>query len=126
MDMMYLTGWYYQADDGEDPARDFFETLRDRHAPFPFPCRYQVGLLYCDEEEHWAVGIQVMRGTTHDDSVEVSDALENWFRQSGADSHGAEKRVTRTTDPTLETTLRSHFGNYYECIETFGADGSTG
>lgn len=126
MDMMYLMGWYYQADEGEDQARDFFEALRNKHAPFPFPCTWQVGLLRCDEEEHWAIGIQIMRGTLHDDSLEVMDALDEWFQISEADSAGSEKRVVRTTSPTIDATLQSHFGNYYTCIETFGSDSKTG
>jgi hypothetical protein len=126
MDMMYLMGWYYQEDEGEDQAREFFETLRRNRAPFPFPCTYQVGLLRCDEEEHWAIGIQVMRGTAHDDSLEVMEALEKWFLESGADTAGSDKRVVRTTSSTIDATLHNQFGSYYTSIETFGSDGNAG
>lgn len=120
MDLLYLLGWYYQGEDGEEDARDFFNQLREKKSEFPFSCSYQVGLVHCSEDEHWAVGVLVMRGTAEDDSVEQMDKLQKWFDKSGANNSGTDKRVERVIAPSVEGTLQGRYGNHYRCVELFG------
>lgn len=120
MNRLHLLSWYYQGQDGETDARDFFIKLQGGKESFPFDCPYQVGLVHCMVDEHWCVGVLVMRGTAGDDSIEQSDKLEEWFAKCNADFSSSDNRGERVSDPSVEGTLQRNYGNHYMCIETFG------
>ncbi len=122
MNRLYLLSWYYQGQDGESNARDFFGKLREgieKGKRFPFNCPCQVGLVHCAVDEHWAVGVLVMRGTEGDDSLEQTNKLHQWFEECGADFSGTDTRGERASHPSIEGTLQSRYGSHYTCIEVF-------
>lgn len=122
MNRLYLLSWYYQGRGGESDARGFFENLRgglQKGKKFPFDCPSEVGLVHCAVDEHWCVGVLVMRGTAGDDSVEQTDRLHRWFEACDADFSGTDRTGERVTYPSVEGTLQSRYGSHYTCVEAF-------
>lgn len=125
MNYLHLLSWYYQGAGGESIAREFFQKLVtgvEKGIKFPLDCPFQVALVHCTVDEHWCVGVLVMRGTTGDDSIEQSDMLQKWYREAGAKVDSAESNTSPATHPSVEGTLQSRYGNHYRSIETFGSN----
>ena len=88
MDRMQLIAWCYGSEEScQADARTFFDKLRDGVSAgnaFPFECPHEVYLLRNRVAPESLVAVLVMRGTPGDDSVEQSQALEEWFEACGA------------------------------------------
>jgi tetratricopeptide (TPR) repeat protein len=122
MDRLYLLSWYYQGLDGEPLARDFYSALQSgarSGIKFPFNCPTRVGLVHCGVDEHWAVGVLVMRGTPGDDSVEQTDRILQWCTDCGAEYAGTDRTGMRATSLSIEEILQSKYGMHYTCEEEF-------
>jgi len=123
MNYLHLLSWYYQGAVGESNARGFFgklEASTKNGVKFPFDCPFQVALVNCTVEEHWCVGVLVMRGTAVDDSMEQSNKLGKWYEECGAESDGTDKNCSSALQPSVEGTLQSRYGSHYRSTETFG------
>ena len=123
MNYIHLKSWYYQGKAGEANARDFFEKLKEgtkNGVQFPFDCPYEVALVHCSKEEHWCVGILVLRGTPGDDSREISETLMKWYDECKGDPSGADKDTNYALRPSVEGTLRARYGSHYRSVEVFG------
>ena len=124
MNYLHLLSWYYQGAGGESTAREFFQKLEtgvEKGIKFPLDCPFQVALVHCTVDEHWCVGVLVMRGTAEDDSIEQSDMLQKWYGEAGAKVGSAESNTSPATHLSVEGTLQSRYGNRYQSIETFGS-----
>jgi HEAT repeat protein len=122
MNRLYLLSWYYQGQDGESSARDFFGKLRagiENGKKFPFDCPSEVGLVHCKIDEHWCVGVLAMRGTEGDDSIEQTNKLHKWFEACGADFSGTDKTGERATHSSIQEILQNRYGSHYTCVEVF-------
>lgn len=125
MNYLHLLSWYYQGAGGESTAREFFQRLETgvkKGIKFPLDCPFQVALVHCTVDEHWCVGVLVMRGTAGDDSIEQSDMLQKWYGEAGAKVGSAESNTSPATLLSVEGTLQSRYGNRYRSIETFGSN----
>jgi tetratricopeptide (TPR) repeat protein len=122
MNRLYLLSWYYQGQDGESSARNFFGKLRagiENGKKFPFDCPSEVGLVHCKVDEHWCVGVLTMRGTESDDSIEQTNELHKWFEACGADFSGTDKTGERATHSSIQEILQNRYGSHYTCVEVF-------
>ncbi len=123
LNQLYLLSWYYQGQEGEGLAQDFYKNLKagiEKGQKFPFDCAYQVGFVHSAKDEHWAVGILVAGGTDSSDLQEQTDELIRWFEACGAESAGTDKSNIPQIQNTIEETLQKKYGPHYTCIETFG------
>jgi hypothetical protein len=126
MNYLHLFSWYYQGPPGELHARSSYKKLKEginKGIGFPFDCQYQVGLVHCMAigEEHWCIGIIIMRGTVGDDSIDQSNILHKWFDECNADFSGSEKDCGLVNLPSIEGTLQRRYPmGDYRSIETFG------
>ncbi len=122
MDRLYLLSWYYQGLDGEPLARDFYNALQKGSRSgikFPFQSPTRVGLVHCGVDEHWAVGVLVMRGTPGDDSVEQTEKILQWCTDCGAEYAGTDRTSMRASSLSIEEVLQSKYGMHYTCEEEF-------